>query len=346
VHRDTGLPACQTTLHVPPECPPEEPSGHPGACDTLDDVPGSNQVGIPFLRGRVAASLLAVCVGAAVLVAAGTAGASGGSTARLVIAATHGGSKARLYTVGSSGALKPLGAGSDAQTEPALSSSGSQIAFVQVSKSKCYACPLSVWLENANGSGAHILTPPLPGTNSDDGSPSFSPTGEQIVFARQTNIGFALYVASVKGGTPHDLFVPGVSPSWGPSRIAYVSPPTQAPGPLTLWTVDSHGGSPKEVTTGYIVTPVWSTSGSLAFLDQPPQGPPTLVVSSGSSLQRYSLPFAQAKGLAWSPDGKELAVVAATKQSGPFDVYTVGADGKGVKRLTTGAGAVDVAWGK
>jgi len=288
--------------------------------------------------------MLAACAWA--IAAAGTARAGGGAATRIVVAATRRSSRASLFAVTSSGTLKPLGRTGPEQTQPALSPSGTRLAYVQAGRAKCYECPLSIWISNSDGAGARILTPPLPGTVSYDGSPSFSPNGARIVFSRQTDVSYSLYVTSVSGGTPRSLFVPGVSPSWGPSRIAYLSPPTQAPGPVTLWTIDSNGAAPKQITTGYIVTPDWSSNGSLAFLDQPPDAGPTLVVLTGVTLHRYPLPFVQAKALAWAPDGAHLAVVAQTKRSGPFDVYTVGADGKGIRRLTVGAGAVGVAWSR
>jgi Tol biopolymer transport system component len=48
-----------------------------------------------------------------------------------------------------------------------------------------------------------------------------------------------------------------------------------------------------------------------------------------------SFPFAQRIGsTAWSPDGKRLAFTAGSDAFGPSDVFTIGADGRGLRRLT------------
>ena len=266
------------------------------------------------------------------------------ATSRLVVSADQGRSSANLFALSLSGRLRRLTSTRAHQTQPALSATGSEITYVQAASATCAPCSSSVWLVNAGGVDARQLTAPLPGTISSDSSPSWSPDGRQVVFCRQTNISNELYVVPASGGTPRSLFVQGVSPAWGPTRIAYLSPPTQAPGPVTLWTMNPDGSKPLKVTVAYAVSPAWSRSGSLAYLDQPPTARSTLVVISGGAFHRYPLPVSHATSLSWSPDGTRLAIVGHSTGATKADVYVVGVNGKGLRQLTKNAGATGVSW--
>lgn len=233
--------------------------------------------------------------------AASSAQKTGQAASRLVVSVRQGEASANLFTLGpAGGALHRLTSTKAHQTQPASSPSGAEIAFVQAPSATCNSCSWSVWAVNAHGAGARQLAAPLPGTLSYDSSPSWSPDGNQLVFCRQTNVSNELYVASTTGGVPRNLFVQGVSPAWGPTRIAYLSPPTQAPGPVTLWTMNPDGSSPRKVTVAYAVALSWSKTGLLAYLDQPPAGHSTLVVIDGSTFHRYPLPISGATSLSWS----------------------------------------------
>ncbi len=316
-----------------------------------DRAPRSQAAGSGW-RLRATAGLRAIAAGAALwLVVAGVCGTLAATAAaarsvtaapasRLVVSANQGKRSAALFALSPGGRPRRLGATKNQQDDPALSPKGDKLAYVQAA-----GATWTVWLMNANGAQQHALTKQLFATAIDQ-SPSWSPDGTRIVFSRATNVSYALYTIPAAGGTPRDLFISGVSPAWGPTRIAYVSPPTQRPGPVTLWTINPDGQDPTNVTTSYVVSPAWSRSGSLAYLDQPPGTRPDLVVISGGSTHRYQLPVARATAIAWSPDGSQLAIVAKSKPGAPYDVYSIGAAGKGLRRLTTNLGVLGVTWSK
>ena len=63
------------------------------------------------------------------------------------------------------------------------------------------------------------------------------------------------------------------------------------------------------------------------------------IVANGHVPRRFHLPFQTAGGLGWSPDGPSLLLAAGQSNNGGLDVYTVGADGRHLRRLTVNMGA-------
>ncbi len=309
--------------------------------------PGAGAAKSRATYGRALAAVVAIgLVVSAAASAAATRQAASQATSRLVVSAEEGKPTASLFSLSpAGGALHKLTSTKAHQTQPVLSPNGKEVAFVQAQSATCDGCSSSIWVVNAHGSGARQLSAPLPGTVSYDTSPSWSPDGSQVVFCRQTNISDELYLASATGGTPRNLFIQGVTPAWGPTRIAYLSPPTQAPGPVALWTMNPDGSNPKKITSAYAVALAWSKSGSLAYLDQPPTARSTLVVITAGVFHRYPLPISKATSLSWSPDGTHLAIVGQAAGATSGDVFSIGADGTGLKQLTKNTGALGVTWG-
>ena len=84
-----------------------------------------------------------------------------------------------------------------------------------------------------------------------------------------------------------------------------------------------------------LTSPAWSTDGRLAYLLG------TTAVVQG---KRVPLPFAQVRSLAWSPDGTRFVVVAKTKGTASFDVYTLRTDGTDLRRITRNVDASSADW--
>jgi TolB protein len=255
---------------------------------------------------------------------------------------------ANLYTVAPEGGrLKRLTTTRAQQTDPAWSADGTRIAFVQADATgaSCKGCPSTLWVMDADGSNAKELTFALLDTSWDT-SPSWSPDGKSIVYSRSTmDSGPVLFIVPATGGNPHHLQVAGTSPAWGPSRIAYLGSPMNS-----LWTIAPDGSDPHKLATGQrndIRSPAWSRNGKLAYLEQNETGDkPVLVEINGTARRRVRLPFAQALDITWSPDGSRLAITARKLPTGPFDLFSITADGHNVERLSNNLDTLGADWGR
>jgi Tol biopolymer transport system component len=222
------------------------------------------------------------------------------------------------------------------ELDPSLSPDGTRLAFARVDGAGCDGCTHQIWTMRLDGSDAHSVQ--LPATKSailQDDHPSFSPDGAQVVFARWdaaiTGDSSALYSAPANGGAATPLHLAGGYPAWGPSRIAF-----DAQGKIDAAKPD--GSDSRSVIAGDYI-PAWSADGRLAVI----KWGGGFWITLPASKRRIALPGLQAPlftapGLVWSPDGLRLAFTAADRD-GVSDVWTIGADGTGLKRITHNLGA-------
>ncbi len=250
----------------------------------------------------------------------------------IVYASICSSSTADLYSVpAAGGAVHQITSTRTNHFWPALSPDGSEIAYTS-------AQTWSIHGLNVGGSGERALTSPP--TCDNDQSPTWSPDGATILFGR-THCNSAgtlpeLYTVPANGGAVHDLGIAGLSPAWGPSRIAYVNfEPPGAPAGVYVWTANPNGTDPVAVGSGD--GPAWSPTGQLAYLKNNPRH---FVVGS----TQRTFPFSYVSSLAWSPDGTRLVVTARKTPTAPFDVYTIKPDGTDPVQLTTNYGASGASW--
>jgi Tol biopolymer transport system component len=249
-----------------------------------------------------------------------------------------------IYSVASDGSgLHRLTTSVHDDTQPAVSPNAGTIAYVEVDNAvKCSGCPSTVWLMNADGTAAHPL-PNAADTPFDD-YPSFSPDGSQLLFVRGGPSSQHLFIAPVSGSAAvRDLGITGSYPAWGPERIAFDGEHvlTAAPDGTDRRPVMVRGRAVRGI-------PAWSAAGRLAVLGSEGRSVVISIADPGGAGRRISLrglqlPFA-AGSPAWSPDGKRIAFTAVDS-AGVGDVWTVGEDGRGLRRLTHDLGALSsVAW--
>ena len=169
---------------------------------------------------------------------------------------------------------------------------------------------------------------------------AWSPSGGQLVFSREGNLGCAgcsdLYVVGAGGGTPRLLTSSGTSanPAWSASGklIAFDRCRNVANGPCAIFTIAPDGRGLRRLTpwaVGYS-PPVWSPNNkTLAFSGILKRGIYT-VGSNGRSMRRLTRDGDEDP--VFSPDGAELAFTRQTP-IGPMearsDIYVMSPDGKG-----------------
>ena len=130
----------------------------------------------------------------------------------------------------------------------------------------------------------------------------------------------------------------GYGPGIATSKIAYIS---NRSGSEEVWTMDYDGFNPQQRTRlhGIAYSPRLSPNGQeLAFMSQIGVHQKIRLLSL---LTNKLLPFPSYKGLtmspAWSPDGSKLAFAA--KMGGQnLNIYTINANGTGLRRLTRSSG--------
>lgn len=220
------------------------------------------------------------------------------------------------------------------ETEPALSPNGGLVAYTaKAQASRCDGCTETLWVMHADGTQARAFpNGPDPDVNYDD-SPSFSPDGQTILFARSGPNAANLYTVPVTGGAATPLGVAGLDPVWGPTKIAYEN----LKNGLSVADPDGNHAAALHLSG----TPAWSPQGRLAVLRQSADAALAIVFpGTKTSIRLPGLSGSYWRpGLAWSPDGSTLAFVAADP-AGIGDVWTVRADGTRLTRLTHDLGAV------
>jgi Tol biopolymer transport system component len=174
-------------------------------------------------------------------------------------------------------------------------------------------------------------------TRGRDSSPSWSPRGYYVAFARQTGAGRSQILVADTRGRILRRFGTGIStePAWSPNGrlIAYSSD-----GRVIV--ANRAGQTMAEISPRTLVGgPAWSPdSRRIAFAEVREIGPGVVrgiyVVNTDGTGRR--LLVGDAEDPAWSPDGSKLAYVAYASRLTDSGFVTISnADGTGARRLTT-----------
>jgi eukaryotic-like serine/threonine-protein kinase len=210
--------------------------------------------------------------------------------------------------------------------QPRFSPDGSKIAFtkwigpVRPDNSITAA---GVWIMNADGTSPVQITQHRIPTSSEDMSPSWSPDGKTLAFARQ-NIttdpvnGQAIFMAQIDGSDVHQVTpweLDANSPNWSPDgkMIMFSSHEfSKRPGKTELYTIHPDGSGLVKVTPKGLAAPF------LRFVEN----------------------------ARFSPDGKKVVFQHQTDETSCCVLYEMNTDGTELARLSyVDAALFDAAWG-
>jgi WD40 repeat protein len=209
--------------------------------------------------------------------------------------------------------LRKLTASTSAEADPSLSPHGERLAFTSVTEN------YDLIELSLDGSPPRTLL----ANSRNMYSPSWSPAGDQFLYATDRNGGAEIWIHNVKAGMDRPLvtardFPPGrtialASPVFSPdaSRFAYVRYSSDAPP--TIWVEPTVGGPTIRLTSEYIVAPAWSPDGnSIAGLMQRerPWQPAIVGVGADMSPRLVLGNITCLTPVEWSPKGDWLACEA------------------------------------
>lgn len=209
------------------------------------------------------------------------------------------GGKARQVTTGSPSALNPSWS-ADGSTVVYVSA-GARLSEIVVMDADG-GNPVNLTRTYLSAAGVDVDDYLTYMTQAQDGSPSFSPDGTQIVFSSTRNGGYALYVMNTDGSGLQQISQAGKDPTWSPN------------GEWIAFSAGPNGGDQVSI-------PSLTSSEILAIRPDGTDLHPLTTTSDGNETSP-----------SWSPDGQRIAYTS--DESGSSQVHVMNIDGTGVRQLT------------
>lgn len=264
---------------------------------------------------------------------------------RLVLSEQHNG-QLDLWAVNDDGtAPRRLTKGRRDDQHPAVSPDGRRIAFARGVAFDSVPAASDLWIMDADGKNQRKLVAGLAGA---EYRPSFSPDGRRVLFTG--HFGYAaqsIWVATLDGRTPPKKIVDNATYAhWGPDgRIVYVSDPVNG-GPIIV--ADADGSHPRTLVKANGVSPQWSPDGKRIVYTSFANGPGKVFVINADGTGNRQVerdPLKTAGFATWSPDGtriafsstRDMTCAASELRDCPRRVFTINADGTGLRQLRTGS---------
>jgi Tol biopolymer transport system component len=227
------------------------------------------------------------------------------------------------------------GEGSEGDSTPAVSPSGSSIAFVRHTPND----GADILLCDATGGGVRRLTFDDKGIRGI----AWSRDGQDLIYSANRVGGWRVWRVPAYGGSPREYTLGGRQayyPTVGRNRLAYTDSPTVS----AIWRVTLGGGDQVEEralirSTGRESLPVYSPDGSRIADVSDQTGSEEIFVSDADGTNRVQI--TQFRGprvgrTRWSPDGKALVFEGSTDHG--WDIFVVpAAPGQQPRRVVVNA---------
>jgi Tol biopolymer transport system component len=175
--------------------------------------------------------------------------------------------------------------------------------------------------------------------------PAWSPDGSRIAYESSDQSSFHLFVMNQDGSDRH--IVPSdaalssgddVQPAWSPggSQIAFSSTRSSG-GSWHIWVMNADGTNLHELPSSFSQHPAWSPDG-LRIAGDNGDGPLFVIDADGTNEHRLTTPpaFRYDESPDWSPEGSSLVFSERSFDGTTSALYAIGADGSGLRQLTSG----------
>jgi len=196
-----------------------------------------------------------------------------------------------------------------------------------------------------------MATPAGGTTEVHNSLPAFSPDGTQIAFNTNRDDNNDIWVVNVDGTnlrrlTNHPMI--DTSPTWSPNgrQVAFVSDRTGSP---QVYVVGADGTGLRRLTyETYCDRPTWSPApyNEIAYSSRTGPGHDIKVLDLATNeVRQLTFGLGSNESPSYSPNGRHVAFTS-TRGSGLKQIYTIGRDGKGLRRITSVGNNEMAAWSK
>lgn len=249
------------------------------------------------------------------------------SDSRSIVFSSNRAGQSGLWKVSLAGsAPQRMPVGTENATQPAISVTGSNLAFVEDS------AVFGILRVTSSTSPSHEAKESLlVSSTAQDSAPSISPDGAQFAFQSWRSGSRQIWVSSIDGHTLRQLTQldgnlsgPG-SPSWSPDGASILFD-ARIYGHAHIFVVPANGGSPKQITFGDVndIVPRWSADGRSVYFRS----------NRGGRWQLWKLPLS---GGVPQPVTSDDGIVAQESPDGKW-LYFARGDENGIWRMPTAGG--------